>query len=266
MSVASLTALAVERDLAPAGLPPMGGKRSTPTPAAAAGVQPDAAAAPGGVPQTFIDTLTSAIPTEPLVAYTAVIGIVTAVTDPSTGNYLPFRCWAAGVFVVLTAAAVLVSYRSKAAVASPAGPAATKTVPRPFRRLMIAQQGRAVPVPELISAVVAAAAWGAAMPGGPLSVAFTGPVPGHHHLLHRRAGCGDGLVPGRPAHEWCRHFAQRWHREHLPGRRPVRCRCTRFRPACRRRWYAAGVERRGGQERSRRRPHQRSLGRIYGRI
>jgi hypothetical protein len=174
MSVASLTALAVERDLAPAGSPPMGGKRSTPTPAA--GVQPDAAAAPGGVPQTFIDTLTSAIPTEPLVAYTAVIGIVTAVTDPSTGNYLPFRCWAAGVFVVLTAAAVLVSYRSKAAVASPAGPAATRTVPRPFRRLMIVQQGRAVPVPELISAVVAAAAWGAAMPGGPLSVAFTGPV------------------------------------------------------------------------------------------
>lgn len=146
----------------------MGGKRTTSTPGS--GGQPAAAA---GIPQSFIDTLTSAIPTEPLAAYTAVIGIVTAVTDSATGNYLPFRCGAAAVFVVLTAAAVLISYRSKAAAASPPS---TTPAPRWLPKRMAGQQGRPVPWPELLSAVVAAAVWGAAMPGGPLSVAFTGPA------------------------------------------------------------------------------------------
>jgi hypothetical protein len=73
MSIRSLSNLAVERDKAPPGEAAMGGAGG---------------AADGQVPQQFADVLTSAIPTEPLSAYTAAVGVVAGL---KTANYLPFR-------------------------------------------------------------------------------------------------------------------------------------------------------------------------------
>ena len=68
-------------------------------------------AAQVGVPQQFADVLTSAIPTEPLTAYTALIGVAVGAADPLHPRaYLPFRWGAYGVFLGVTAAAVWVAY------------------------------------------------------------------------------------------------------------------------------------------------------------
>lgn len=160
MSIRALTALAVERDRADEGAPALGGKRGTAAPPAAPAAGPDAEA----IPQSFVDTLTSAIPTEPLVAYTAVVGIVTAAIGTDTRGYLPFRWCAFVVFLVLIAAAVIVSYRAKATTKDADGIAASK------------RNARDVPVLELATALVAGGTWGMAMPGGPLSATFTGPM------------------------------------------------------------------------------------------
>jgi hypothetical protein len=142
MSIRSLTSLAVERDIAPPGQLAKGGAGG---------------AGGGAIPQQFTDAITSAIPTEPLAAYTAVVGVVAGVT---TGDsYLPFRWAALAAFLVVIAAAVYVSYLTKATL----GPRSLKEGNR-----------RTFPAIELASALIAGLAWGLAMPGSALNVALKG--------------------------------------------------------------------------------------------
>lgn len=117
-------------------------------------------AAQVGVPQQFADVPTSAIPTEPLTAYTALIGVAVGAADPRhPGAYLPFRWGAYGVFLGVTAAAVWVAYLRKSR--GPQGPR------DPVNR-------RSVPLAELLSALIAAGAWGLAMPGSAFNIQIGG--------------------------------------------------------------------------------------------
>lgn len=165
MSIRSLAALAVARDKASPGKVPGGGA------AEVAVVQPNGTARgqptgtppeQGGVPQQFVDVLISAIPTEPLAAYTALVGVtVGASSAPDARAYLPFRWWTYGVFLVVILVAVWLAYyrasRGPAGVASP-------------------KNRRGFPFAEALAALVAGAAWGLAMPGSPLNALLTGTV------------------------------------------------------------------------------------------
>jgi hypothetical protein len=152
MSVRSLAALAVARDAAPAGQPAGGGGGAA---AVAPGGQPGAGAG-ATVPQGLVDVLTSAIPTEPLAAYTALVGI-TAGAVGSANTYLPFRWWAYAVFLVVVFISVWVAYR-RASKAAGVGN----------------QRKLSFPVTEAAAALLAASGWGLAMPGSPLNVQLTG--------------------------------------------------------------------------------------------
>jgi len=136
MSVRSLSNLAVERDVADPGTPVKGG--------------------PGGAETGFVDALTSAIPTEPLAAYTAVVGVVAGL---KAGDYLPFRWGAFVVFLLLTCASLLISYLTKEVSSDPA---------------LAKKNKRSYPVVEMVAAMVAAVAWGLAMPGSALNTTLKG--------------------------------------------------------------------------------------------
>jgi hypothetical protein len=144
MSVRSLSTLAVERDKAEPRTQAMGGSGG---------------AKGGQVPQQFIDALTSAIPTEPLSAYTAAIGIVAGL---KSGSYVGFRWGAFAVFLVVTALALFVSYEVKYRTASSTAEELDQTKKRRF------------PALEASAALVAAVAWGLAMPGSALNTTLTG--------------------------------------------------------------------------------------------
>ena len=162
MSIRSLAALAVARDKASPGKMVGGGAGE------AAIVQPDGTARgrragtppeQGGVPQQFVDVLISAIPTEPLAAYTALVSATeAALSAPDARNYLPFRWWSYGSFLVVILAAVWVAYYRASR-----GPAGTS----PDNR-------RPFPTAEALTALAAGAAWGLAMPGSPLNAQLTG--------------------------------------------------------------------------------------------
>ena len=150
MSIRSLAALAVARDKAPPAEPVAGG-----------GGDAAAPAAPGGpfVAQQFVDVLVSAIPTEPLAAYTAIVGLTVGTVDIAhPHSYLTFRWFCFAAFLVFTLLAITVAYNRKAN--GPTGP-----VDR--RRFPWAEGG---------AALLAASAWGLIMPGSPLNVALTGTV------------------------------------------------------------------------------------------
>ncbi|MGH3770901.1 MAG: hypothetical protein ACRDRW_05820 [Pseudonocardiaceae bacterium] len=165
MSIRSLAALAVARDKASPGQVVGGGA------AEAAVVQPTGAARgqpagtppeQGGVPQQFVDVLISAIPTEPLAAYTALVSVtVGTLSAPDARAYLPFRWWVYGFFLMVILAAVWRAYYR--ASRGPAG------VISPDNR-------RRFPIAEALAALVAGAAWGLAMPGSPLNAQLTGTV------------------------------------------------------------------------------------------
>jgi hypothetical protein len=163
MSVRSLAALAVERDRAAAGRPAGGG-------AGAAAVAPAGGAAGqrsprGAVAQSFTDVVVSAIPTEPLAAYTALVGVVVGVVGAdSARDYLPFRWWAYAAFLAVVVAAVWLAYTR--ALRGPLGLAKDEDV----------DDRRSVPVAEIGSALLAGGAWGLAMPGSPLAATLTGTV------------------------------------------------------------------------------------------
>lgn len=107
MSVRSLAVLAVERDKATAGHAAGGGGGA----AAVAGPRGGHRGGREAVPQSFTDVVVSAIPTEPLAAYTALVGIVIgAVGLDDAGSYLPFRWGAYGVFLAIVVAAVWLAY------------------------------------------------------------------------------------------------------------------------------------------------------------
>ena len=154
MSVRSLTALAVERDRADPGSDAMGGQRG------------EIAGVPGApVPQTYVDALTSSIPTEPLSAYTALVGAYTAILGSSSTPYLALRWWAYAGFLAITLLSVIVSYlrKSRREVGASGSNASNG-------------RQRVVPYLELFAALVAAAAWGMAMPDSPLDVTIGDPA------------------------------------------------------------------------------------------
>jgi hypothetical protein len=158
MSIRSLSALAVARDAAPAGKP-AGGGGGTAAVTPAGGQQ---VAAASEVPQSFTDVLVSAIPTEPLTAYTALVGITVGAVDQSKPqSYLAFRWWAYAVFLVVVLVAVWVAYRRKSKEATTDPKAAN---PRPL----------SFPWAEACAALLAAGGWGLAMPGSPLNAQLTG--------------------------------------------------------------------------------------------
>jgi hypothetical protein len=156
MSVRSLAVLAVARDRAAAGQP-AGAGGSTPAVRDPAGLDPEGVPATeppasGGVPQSFSDVLITAIPTEPLAAYTALVGVtVGALSLDRPADYLPFRWAIFVVFLLITGVSVLTGYRRGAETAL-----------------------RRVPVAEMLAAVVAGAAWGLVMPGSPLNAQISG--------------------------------------------------------------------------------------------
>lgn len=147
MSVRTLAALAVERDRAAAGQPAGGGAGTAAVSASRA--RRDA------VPQSYADVVTSAIPTEPLAAYTALVGIVIGAVGQD--DYLPFRWGAYGVFLAIVVAAVWLAYARAAQ-----GP------------LGGGQRRNSFPAVEVSSALLAGGAWGLAMPGSPLGAALSG--------------------------------------------------------------------------------------------
>ncbi|MFC5138195.1 hypothetical protein ACFPK1_08125 [Actinomycetospora rhizophila] len=95
-----------------------------------------------------------------MAAYTAYIAVVETVTSEQA-RFLSTRWWAFGGFMALTLLAVLVAYYRKLKQAR--GPRQTE---HPI--------GRWVPITELAPAILAAGAWGLALPGGPLSASLTG--------------------------------------------------------------------------------------------
>jgi hypothetical protein len=143
MSIRSLTTLAVARDAADHGASVTGG---------------GAGAGEGKKEQTFSDTLTSAIPTEPLAAYTALIAVVAA--GKSADQYLALRWWIFGVFLFIVAASIEISYVAKVTKPQPVGVAQDRR--------------RSLPLLEILSATIAAAAWGVVAPGSGLQVTLHG--------------------------------------------------------------------------------------------
>jgi hypothetical protein len=150
-----LAALAVERDRAQADQPALGGAGA----AAVRGANGQGSAR-DATPQSFTDVVISAIPTEPLAAYTALVGVVIgAVGLGASGDYLPFRWAAYGVFLAIVLAAVWLAYARAAR-----GPRAADG---PRNRYSF-------PAGEIFSALVAGGAWGLVMPGSPLDPTLTG--------------------------------------------------------------------------------------------
>jgi hypothetical protein len=144
MSIRSLTTLAVARDIAPRSAAVAGGS---------AGV------GGGTQKQTAIDALTSAIPTEPLAAYTGFVSILAALKHSGSYPYLPLRWWAYAAFLLVVAVSIQISYRAKVSKPEPVGATDRK---------------RVIPLPEILSALIAAAAWGLIMPGSALQSRLTG--------------------------------------------------------------------------------------------
>jgi hypothetical protein len=98
------------------------------------------------------DVLVAAVPSEALAAYTAVIGVVLAANIGLA--YRPFRWAAYGAFVALAVLTPIVLFK--------------------HRTVASGKDCRKLPMPECLTAGVAAAAWGLVMPGSPLTMIFKG--------------------------------------------------------------------------------------------
>lgn len=107
----------------------------------------------GDLVESAAQVLVAAIPTEALAAYTAIAGIVLAANIGD--GYGVFRWTAYGVFIGLAMLAPLAIYRRRVVK---------------IRK----ESRRTVPIPECLVAGFAAAAWGLAMPGSPLSIVLHG--------------------------------------------------------------------------------------------
>ncbi len=142
MSLRSLSALAIDRDQ------PLEDVDSRVGLYTAAGLKPPGGSAPGE--SSAIATLTAAIPSEVLAPYTAIVGVVAGLGAHDA--FAAFRWWAFGVSLALVGAVLVINvYRA------PAG-----------------KRRRNLPEAEIISAMLAFAAWGLAMPGSPLSISVHG--------------------------------------------------------------------------------------------
>jgi uncharacterized protein YegP (UPF0339 family) len=129
---------------------------------------------------TWGKALVTAIPSEILAAYTAVLGVVTALAaDKDPGRYLPFRFAWYAAWILITPIVATWLYRHKALQN-------TKTI-NPPRQLVGAEASKAGPkmegqpatlrgfyiAPDISAPTIAAAAWFTAMPGSPWQ-AFSG--------------------------------------------------------------------------------------------
>jgi hypothetical protein len=74
-------------------------------------------------------------------------------------EHLPFRWGAFAVFLLLTGASILITYQHKTASSDPT---------------LAEENKRALPVIELTAGLIAAVAWGLAMPGSALDTVLTG--------------------------------------------------------------------------------------------
>jgi hypothetical protein len=104
----------------------------------------------------WIDALVAQIPTELVAAYTALVAIVVGVI-PSNQSYLPLRWGILVVAVALAPVFVIIGYEAT-------GTCATEPASARVRK-----HKRHVPVLECSAAAIAAATWGLATPGSPLS-------------------------------------------------------------------------------------------------
>ena len=105
------------------------------------------------VAENSTKVLAAAVPTEALAAYTAVVGVVLAANIGS--GYGPFRWSAYAAFVALAVLAPPVAlYKHRSAA--------------------VGGDCRKLPIPECLTAGVAAAAWGLVMPGSPLTMVYKG--------------------------------------------------------------------------------------------
>jgi len=110
-------------------------------------------APPGqSVVEDSTDVLVAAVPTEALTAYTAVVGVVLAANIGA--GYGPFRWSAYAAFIALAVLAPLMLFKHSTAASS--------------------MEVRKLPIPECLTAGVAAAAWGLVMPGNPLATVING--------------------------------------------------------------------------------------------
>lgn len=157
MSIKSLSDLAVKRDRVAKGEPVIASDDlSSPS-------SPPADNGTTASTVTYTDALTSAIPTESLAAYTAVIAVFSTIST-AEGSYLPARWWVFGAFMALTVVALFASYYRKAK--APVGGSKKKGK----------ANDRKFPVFEVLSSLTAAASWGLVTPGGPLTVLLSGNV------------------------------------------------------------------------------------------
>lgn len=151
MSIRALTDMALERD---AGVPAQ--PRARARAARAQGrAQPPAGGAAGAASreQSRTDVLISAIPTEVLGPYTALVGlIVSTIDEPQEDERATLR-WA------LYAAGLV-------AIAVWLGAA--------YVRERTSSRKRSFPLAETMAALIAFAAWGLVMPGAPLAIEVTG--------------------------------------------------------------------------------------------
>jgi hypothetical protein len=139
MSLRSMTDLALERD---SGTPPrrqLRGRQAAGQGAPAAAAQPSRS-----------DVLVSAIPTEVLGPYTAIVGVIVATIGPSEPDrsVLRWALYCGGLIaIVLWLGSVYLRERD-------------------------AKRARRFPVAEVLAALIAFAAWGLIMPGSPLSLSL----------------------------------------------------------------------------------------------
>jgi hypothetical protein len=150
MSIRALTDMALERD---AGVPAQPRARARAARAQGAGAPGGAAAAPAAGDQSRTDVLVSAIPTEVLGPYTALVGlIVSTIDEPQEDERATLRWVLYGAGLVAIAVWLGGSY-------------VRERTPTRKRRF---------PVAETIAALIAFAAWGLVMPGTPLALSVTG--------------------------------------------------------------------------------------------
>jgi hypothetical protein len=153
VSVRSLTTLAVQRDKGR----PVSPRATREIAADSAGEirTADGTVAGGDAVASATDILVSSIPTEIVATYTAIVAVISAaLVESAAGDYLPLRWWLFGGFCAATAISVATGYHTSKDPAS----------------------SRRFPWLEIVSASLAFAAWGLAMPESPLFFILENPV------------------------------------------------------------------------------------------
>lgn len=138
MSLSTLTRIAAQRDT---GKPHVAKKKKKEGDESKVGTEE----------RSYLSTLVAAIPTEPLALYTFLVATIVATIEPG-GDKRLFLRWV--IYVAMIGVIVLWLWSS-------------------YRRNRDSDGKRSFPVLETVSAVVAFAAWGLAMPESPLNAALS---------------------------------------------------------------------------------------------